>query len=339
MYWTERVSRAPIVLKKGKADRTMTRPSRPSRRRRRPTTLLLPCLLLLSPLNPVSAVSDSLPPSAGDRVPEIRTGTTILAVKYRDGVVVGADTRTSVSGYVSNRYASKMAFVLDRGLVDGKLEGGGEDEARDDEGDLDEPCRDMSTCAVLRSGSSADTQSLADDCRHHLLRRSLLHGRRSGVSDAARLLRTLIYNEPDLSASLICAGWDHTRAVSDAGGNAGRSGEGIIYSISPGGSIVEEKDGWAIGGSGSTYLMAHVDSRYPHGQSHEWTEKEAVDFVAESIRLAMDRDGSSGGLARLWIIDKRGRRAEVRVPKHAAENGGPGVKAVVLEGFAPPSPV
>ena len=36
---------------------------------------------------------------------EISMGTTILAVRYKGGVVVGADTRTSVSGYVSNRYA------------------------------------------------------------------------------------------------------------------------------------------------------------------------------------------------------------------------------------------
>ena len=36
---------------------------------------------------------------------EVSMGTTILAVRYKDGVVVGADTRTSVSGYVSNRYA------------------------------------------------------------------------------------------------------------------------------------------------------------------------------------------------------------------------------------------
>ena len=36
---------------------------------------------------------------------EVSMGTTILAVRYKDGVGVGADTRTSVSGYVSNRYA------------------------------------------------------------------------------------------------------------------------------------------------------------------------------------------------------------------------------------------
>ena len=36
---------------------------------------------------------------------EVSMGTTILAIRYKDGVVVGADTRTSVSGYVSNRYA------------------------------------------------------------------------------------------------------------------------------------------------------------------------------------------------------------------------------------------
>lgn len=319
----------------------MVLPCSTLRRRRRPTTLLLPAgLLILSPLISATLMESKAAQFSTDRIPEVRTGTTILAAKYRDGVVVGADTRTSVSGYVSNRYASKVAFVLDRGLVGDKSKVLGDvkgEEAEKEEED-DEPCRDLSTCAVLRSGSSADTQSLADDCRHHLLRRSILHGQHSGVSDAARLLRTLIYNEPDVSASLICAGWDHTRPQNN--GENKERGEGVIYTISPGGSIVEEKDGWAIGGSGSSYLMAHVDSRYSHGQCQGWTEEEAVEFVAESIGLATERDGSSGGLVRLWIINKRGRRSVVMVPGHAAEAGEqPGARVAALDGFALPSPV
>jgi len=47
---------------------------------------------------------------------EVSMGTTILAVRYNGGVVAGADTRTSVSGYVSNRYAAKLTFVLVRAV-------------------------------------------------------------------------------------------------------------------------------------------------------------------------------------------------------------------------------
>ena len=58
-------------------------------------------------------LSAAATPSAAVRPDEISMGTTILAVRYDGGVVVGADTRTSVSGYVSNRHAAKLTFVLD----------------------------------------------------------------------------------------------------------------------------------------------------------------------------------------------------------------------------------
>ena len=41
---------------------------------------------------------------------EVSMGTTILAYRYKDGVIVAADTRTSVSGYVNNRFAAKVTF-------------------------------------------------------------------------------------------------------------------------------------------------------------------------------------------------------------------------------------
>ena len=56
-------------------------------------------ILLLTYLSNYLLLVDALHPN------EVSMGTTILAVRYKGGVVVGADTRTSVSGYVSNRYA------------------------------------------------------------------------------------------------------------------------------------------------------------------------------------------------------------------------------------------
>ena len=59
------------------------------------------------------------------------TGTTIVAVSYAGGVVIGADSRVSTGTYVSNRASDKITALCDN-------------------------------VWLLRSGSAADTQAVAD---------------------------------------------------------------------------------------------------------------------------------------------------------------------------------
>ena len=59
------------------------------------------------------------------------TGTTIVAVTFKGGVVIGADSRVSTGNYVSNRASDKLTALHDR-------------------------------VWLLRSGSAADTQLVAD---------------------------------------------------------------------------------------------------------------------------------------------------------------------------------
>ena len=59
------------------------------------------------------------------------TGTTIVAVSYGGGVVLGADSRVSTGTYVSNRASDKIALLSDKVFL-------------------------------LRSGSAADTQLVSD---------------------------------------------------------------------------------------------------------------------------------------------------------------------------------
>jgi len=256
-------------------------------------------------------------------------GTTILAVRYKDGVVVAADTRTSVSGYVSNRYASKLTFVLDPEFDSVMLpptddfvqpESSADRKDHEEHNELTYSPQNhnyksplgYSTCVLCRSGSAADTQYLAGTLQHHLLSRRILHRSFSTVSDAAYLLRSLVFNDSSLSASLICAGYDHELE------------RGIIYSIAPGGSLVEEKEGWTCSGSGSTYILGYIDANYPkHScntdgsdkKENMWTEEEAIEFVGNAIELAMKRDGSSGGFVRMFVINNYGKKAFVRLPK------------------------
>ena len=58
-------------------------------------------------------------------------GTTIMAVSFDGGVVVGADSRTSTGAYIANRVSDKLT-----------------------------PLHDRIMCC--RSGSAADTQAVAD---------------------------------------------------------------------------------------------------------------------------------------------------------------------------------
>lgn len=236
---------------------------------------------------------------------EVSMGTTILAVRHRGGVVVGADSRTSVSGYVSNRFAAKLTFVLE----------------------------DRSTCCVCRSGSAADTQHLAEIVREELAARDGLGppGGRNTVTHAAHVFRhALVYDEPDLSCSLVCAGYDHVLQ------------RGVVYAIAPGGTLWEEPR-WAAGGSGSSYILGHLDhhlQEQQHGdddRQHLMEEEEAVTFVREALELAMSRDGSSGGFVRLYVIDKNGKRDVGKTMRRTSfVTTSRAEAAVSLQNFAPP---
>jgi 20S proteasome subunit beta 1 len=168
------------------------------------------------------------------------------------------------------------------------------------------PQPEASTCVICRSGSAADTQHLASIIRSDLVSRQILYRIRGTVTHVAALLWNLLSNDSSLSASLICAGYDHELR------------RGVIYSIAPGGTVFEERM-WAAGGSGSTYVLGYLDSHLS-GSSVDNSDKlidseeKALDLVYNALCLAMDRDGSSGGFVRMYVIDQSGRRFVSRMP-------------------------
>jgi 20S proteasome subunit beta 1 len=68
---------------------------------------------------------------------EVSTGTTIMAIPFDGGVVVGADSRVSTGTYIANRVSDKIAQISDH-------------------------------IFVCRSGSAADTQALTDYVKYYL---------------------------------------------------------------------------------------------------------------------------------------------------------------------------
>lgn len=63
--------------------------------------------------------------------------TTIMAVEFDGGVIIGADSRTTTGAYIANRVTDKLTKVTD-----------------------------LIYCC--RSGSAADTQAIADIVKYHL---------------------------------------------------------------------------------------------------------------------------------------------------------------------------
>ncbi|TMW61086.1 hypothetical protein Poli38472_014547 [Pythium oligandrum] len=109
---------------------------------------------------------------------EVDAGTSIIAVKFDGGVVLGADSRTSMGTYIANRVSDKLT-----------------------------PLHDRIYCC--RSGSAADTQALSDYVRHFLASHAMDLGRLPKVHTAGNLFRSLCYNNKDrLLAGIIVAGWD-----------------------------------------------------------------------------------------------------------------------------------
>lgn len=115
---------------------------------------------------------------------EISTGTTIMAVAFADGVILGADSRVSTGTYVANRVSDKIA-----------------------------PLHDRIWCC--RSGSAADTQALTDYVKHYLSQLAVETGKAPTVKVAAHLMRRLCYENKDmLMAGVIVGGWDEVEGGS-----------------------------------------------------------------------------------------------------------------------------
>jgi len=109
---------------------------------------------------------------------EVDLGTSIIAVQYDGGVVLGADSRTSTGTYIANRASDKLTGVHDK-------------------------------IFCCRSGSAADTQAISDIVRVQLGSHGIELGRLPAVKTAASLFQRFCYEYKDrLMAGIICAGYD-----------------------------------------------------------------------------------------------------------------------------------
>ncbi|GMM55505.1 proteasome core particle subunit beta 1 [Maudiozyma humilis] len=108
---------------------------------------------------------------------EVSLGTSIMAVTFKDGVILGADSRTTTGAYIANRVTDKLTRVHDK-------------------------------IWCCRSGSAADTQAVADIVQYYLDLYTAQFGTPS-TETAASIFKTICYENKDaLSAGIIVAGFD-----------------------------------------------------------------------------------------------------------------------------------
>ncbi|KAG7666205.1 PRE3 [[Candida] subhashii] len=111
---------------------------------------------------------------------EVNLGTSIMAVKFKNGVILGADSRTTTGSYIANRVTDKLTQIHD-------------------------------TIYCCRSGSAADTQAVADIVKYYLqvYASQLPFGEKPTTEIAANVFQEICYNNKDgLTAGIIVAGYD-----------------------------------------------------------------------------------------------------------------------------------
>ncbi|KAK1829331.1 proteasome subunit beta type-1 [Podospora conica] len=108
----------------------------------------------------------------------LKKGEVNMAVTFKDGVILAADSRTTTGAYIANRVTDKLTRVHD-------------------------------TIWCCRSGSAADTQAVADIVQYHLGLYAMTNGQPPTTQIAASIFQEICYaNKDNLSAGLIIAGWD-----------------------------------------------------------------------------------------------------------------------------------
>lgn len=89
-----------------------------------------------------------------------------MAINFKDGVILGADSRTTTGAYIANRVTDKLTQVHD-------------------------------TIWCCRSGSAADTQAVADIVSYHLNMYGIVNNEAPSTQVAASLFQELCYENKD----------------------------------------------------------------------------------------------------------------------------------------------
>ena len=176
----------------------------------------------------------------------LKTGTTILGIVCKDGIVMAADRQVTAGHIVMNKNERKVFQVNDY-LV-------------------------MSGCGV-----AGDIQRVPKVLSAELKLKELRAKSRPSVKNAASLLTNMNYNgirQPSMipqQAGFLIAGFNEDGTVE-------------LYSIEPAGSIIKVEDYDANLGSGMPYVLGFLERQYKKNISLEEGIKLAIESVKSSTQ-------------------------------------------------------
>ncbi len=174
----------------------------------------------------------------------LKTGTTTLAIKCKDGVVLAADKRATAGNLIANKSVNKIFPIEDY-------------------------------MAITTAGTVSDIQLLLKLIKAEIRLKRLRTNKKVSVSEAVNLLAGMVYSNirkmsmiPGISHFLF-AGHDKTGHH--------------IYDIYPDGSLAEVDD-FITSGSGSVFVFGVLETLYKPGMSIEEGKSLAIKAMNASLQ-------------------------------------------------------
>ncbi|VTJ55496.1 Hypothetical predicted protein [Marmota monax] len=238
----------------------------------------------------------------GYKLPKARkTGTTIAGVVYKDGIVLGADTRATEGMVVADKNCSKIHFIspniyccgagtaadtdMTTQLISSNLELHSLSTGRLPRVVTANRMLKQMLFSCCGAGTAADTDMTTQLISSNLELHSLSTGRLPRVVTANRMLKQMLFRyQGYIGAALVLGGVDVTGPH--------------LYSIYPHGST--DKLPYVTMGSGSLAAMAVFEDKF----RPDMEEEEAKKLVSEAIAAGIFNDLGSGSNIDLCVISK-----------------------------------
>ena len=162
-----------------------------------------------------------------DDFDRMKTGTTTVAIKCKDGIILAADKRATAGNLIANKWVDKIFPIEDY-------------------------------MALTTAGTVSDVQLLLKLIKAEIRLKKLRTNRQASVKEAANLLAGMVYS--NIRKMSMIPGISHFLF-------AGSDELGMhIYDIYPDGSITETDD-YLSSGSGSVFAYGVLETLYKEGLS------------------------------------------------------------------------
>jgi len=193
---------------------------------------------------------------------QLKTGTTTVALVYKDGVILAADKRVTSGYQISNKKFDKIYPISE-------------------------------TMAVTVAGTVSDIQLLIKYIKAELKLKELRTQREVTVKEAVNLLSMFVYG--NIRKYSIITGVSHFIL-------GGKDSMGThAYDIAPDGSIIDIED-YTSSGSGSVYALGVLETLYKSNMTQEEAIKVAIKAINAAVQrdiasgngvdvLAINKDG------------------------------------------------